>query len=323
MIELNELKEFDLTKLPGVEVDSSLSFPDLVFDDLDFDLNNLEEDLFSENIDLPQPENTIIESKELNETINTLNGRGINSLLNEIILNDSETKKYNTVKEHDEKRIMELLGENNESFDKIQSILKMNEAYVENLSFYINLRKIIDKYPIKSKVMDLLGIRKSYTGFHDFLKEQRPDLPDVGLNSIAKKLGYSIALVPIKLSDTDDLVEVKQRQELIESLQTKFVNDIDDILYQNLKDDLNKKKPQKKEKTPEQKNIMDFMEEETNIDGILDTLDINSVSINLEDFEIELEEDDFEEEFGGVFDETYGLTPNIDINDIFLDEKNK
>ncbi len=221
-------------------------------------------------------------------TVNTLNGVGMDRVLNEIISGkNEEAKKYNKIKEHNEKRIMDIMGKHDLPYDSINGILKMNEAYIENLNFHLSLRKAINAFPIKSKVMDLLGIRKSYTGFHDFIKGDRPDLPEVGLNSIAKKMGYSIALVPIKNINEDSENIPKDyliQQDVIAKAQEYFVGEVAKVLEMNLKEDLNKKKSKEKVQPEQAKNIMDFMSK-SNVDDILSPMSFEDSSM-FEDSEI-------------------------------------
>ena len=229
-------------------------------------------------------------------TVNTLNGVGMDRVLNEIISGkNEEAKKYNKIKEHNEKRIMDIMGKHDLPYDSINGILKMNEAYIENLNFHLSLRKAINAFPIKSKVMDLLGIRKSYTGFHDFIKGDRPDLPEVGLNSIAKKMGYSIALVPIKNINEDSENIPKDyliQQDVIAKAQEYFVGEVAKVLEANLKEDLNKKKSKEKVQPEQAKNIMDFMSK-SNVDDILSPMSFEDSSM-FEDSEI-FQNDDLED----------------------------
>ena len=191
-------------------------------------------------------------------------------------------------------------------YESINGILKMNEAYIENLNFHLNLRKAINLFPIKSKVMDILGVRKSYTGFHDYIKGDRPDLPEVGLNSIAKKMGYSIALVPIKnISEDSENIpkDYLLQQEVIAKAQEYFVKDIGKVLEANLKDDLNKRKSKEKPQQEQVKNIMDFMAKDDILD-IMKPINFEDTSSMFEDsmFKVDIlselsEEDDFNEDF--------------------------
>ena len=272
--------------------------------------NSEEESLFQipleENFNfeiLPKEEDSVVEDfensllhqtpenekkEDFKETINTLNGVGMDFMLNQIITSKSEdSKKYNKIKEHNEKRIMEIMSKHDLPYESINGILKMNEAYIENLNFHLSLRKAINAFPIKSKVMDLLGIRKSYTGFHDFIKGDRPDLPEVGLNSIAKKMGYSIALVPIKNINEDSENIPKDyliQQDVIAKAQEYFVGEVAKVLEMNLKEDLNKKKSKEKVQPEQAKNIMDFMSK-SNVDDILSPMSFEDSSM-FEDSEI-------------------------------------
>ena len=291
--------------------------------------NSEEESLFQipleENFNfeiLPKEEDSVVEDfensllhqtpenekkEDFKETINTLNGVGMDFMLNQIITSKSEdSKKYNKIKEHNEKRIMEIMSKHDLPYESINGILKMNEAYIENLNFHLNLRKAINLFPIKSKVMDILGVRKSYTGFHDYIKGDRPDLPEVGLNSIAKKMGYSIALVPIKnISEDSENIpkDYLLQQEVIAKAQEYFVKDIGKVLEANLKDDLNKRKSKEKPQQEQVKNIMDFMAKDDILD-IMKPINFEDTSSMFEDsmFKVDIlselsEEDDFNEDF--------------------------
>ena len=154
--------------------------------------------------------------------------------------------------------------------------------------------------------MDILGVRKSYTGFHDYIKGDRPDLPEVGLNSIAKKMGYSIALVPIKnISEDSENIpkDYLLQQEVIAKAQEYFVKDIGKVLEANLKDDLNKRKSKEKPQQEQAKNIMDFMAKDDILD-IMKPINCEDTSSMFEDsmFKVDIlselsEEDDFNEDF--------------------------
>ena len=191
MNELNHdtLSPFDfdgeISSIFNSEEESLFQIP--LEENFNFEILPKEEDSVVEDFENPllhqTPENE--KKEDFKETINTLNGVGMDFMLNQIITSKSEdSKKYNKIKEHNEKRIMEIMSKHDLPYESINGILKMNEAYIENLNFHLNLRKAINLFPIKSKVMDILGVRKSYTGFHDYIKGDRPDLPEVGLNSI-------------------------------------------------------------------------------------------------------------------------------------------
>ena len=278
-------------------------------ENFNFEILPKEEDSVVEDFENPllhqTPENE--KKEDFKETINTLNGVGMDFMLNQIITSKSEdSKKYNKIKEHNEKRIMEIMSKHDLPYESINGILKMNEAYIENLNFHLNLRKAINLFPIKSKVMDILGVRKSYTGFHDYIKGDRPDLPEVGLNSIAKKMGYSIALVPIKnISEDSENIpkDYLLQQEVIAKAQEYFVKDIGKVLEANLKDDLNKRKSKEKPQQEQAKNIMDFMAKDDILD-IMKPINFEDTSSMFEDsmFKVDIlselsEEDDFNEDF--------------------------
>ena len=313
MNELNPdtLSPFDFGgEIPSIfnsEEESLFQIP--LEENFNFEILPKEEDSVVEDFENPllhqTPENE--KKEDFKETINTLNGVGMDFMLNQIITSKSEdSKKYNKIKEHNEKRIMEIMSKHDLPYESINGILKMNEAYIENLNFHLNLRKAINLFPIKSKVMDILGVRKSYTGFHDYIKGDRPDLPEVGLNSIAKKMGYSIALVPIKnISEDSENIpkDYLLQQEVIAKAQEYFVKDIGKVLEANLKDDLNKRKSKEKPQQEQAKNIMDFMAKDDILD-IIQPINFEDTSSMFEDsmFKVDIlselsEEDDFNEDF--------------------------
>lgn len=79
----------------------------------------------------------------------------------------------------------------------ISNLQKLQEKELINVPFFQKLRKIFNPQMIKSKLMKGLGIRESYTGFHEFMKGDRADLPNVGICKIAKTVGYDVMIVPI------------------------------------------------------------------------------------------------------------------------------
>lgn len=292
----------------------------------ELDENELLSNSVQENFLEKNEEPTIINAVPENETneifkntINTLNGVGMDRVLNEIISGkNDESKKYNKIKEHNEKRIMDIMAKHNLPYDSINGILKMNEAYIENLNFHLSLRNAINTFPIKSKVMDLLGIRKSYTGFHDFIKGDRPDLPEVGLNSIAKKMGYSIALVPIKNIDDDSENIPKDyliHQDIIAKAQENFVKEVAKVLGENLKDDLNKKKSKEKVQPKQAKNIMDFMSK-SSVEDILGPISFDEDSMFEESDSLESESlEDLIDDSGDTLDEFKSFQDPFDLED--------
>ena len=124
---------------------------------------------------------------------------------------------------------------------------KIDAAEMINIPFFINLREILCMYNIKSQVMDLFNVRASYTGYHEFIKGDRLDLPSVGFNSIAKSIEYSILQLPIG-GDLDD-----EDRVMIHKLQEKFLNkvrvSIESKLIANSK--IKDKNEPKKERQPE------------------------------------------------------------------------
>lgn len=79
----------------------------------------------------------------------------------------------------------------------VSNLQKLQEKEIINVPFFQQLRKRINPQMIKSKLMKGLGIRESYTGFHEFMKGDRADLPNVGICNIAKTVGYDVMILPI------------------------------------------------------------------------------------------------------------------------------
>lgn len=124
---------------------------------------------------------------------------------------------------------------------------KIDAAEMINIPFFINLREILCMYNIKSQVMDLFNVRKSYTGYHEFIKGERLDLPSVGFNSIAKSVNFSILQLPINGEiDEEDRI-------MISKLQDKFLNNVRGSIESNLvaNSKIKDKNEPKKERQPE------------------------------------------------------------------------
>ena len=79
----------------------------------------------------------------------------------------------------------------------LSNLQKLHERELINVPFYQKLRKRFDPQIIKSHLMEALGISKSYTGFHEFMRGDRDDLPTIGLCNIAKTVGYDLMVLPI------------------------------------------------------------------------------------------------------------------------------
>lgn len=124
---------------------------------------------------------------------------------------------------------------------------KIDAAEMINIPFFINLREILCMYNIKSQVMDLFNVRKSYTGYHEFIKGERLDLPAVGFNSIAKSVNFSILQLPIN-SEIDE-----EDRIMIDRLQEKFLNNVRVSIESNLvaNSKIKDKNEPKKERQPE------------------------------------------------------------------------
>lgn len=120
------------------------------------------------------------------------------------------------------------------------NLKKLNMADAINVDFFLKLRDIFKKVQIKSKIMDEFNIRKSYTGFHDWFDGERIDLPNVGMNSIAQNLGYSLMIVPIRNNKLDSKHKVA-----IDNLQMDFLDEIEERIQVIVKEDASKIKPKK------------------------------------------------------------------------------
>lgn len=135
------------------------------------------------------------------------------------------------------------------------NLKKLNTSDAINVDFFLKLREILKCVPVKSKIMDEFNIRKSYTGFHDWFDGERIDLPNVGMNSIAQNLGYSLMIVPIK----NDKIESKYKVA-IDNLQMDFLEEIDERIQCIVKEEASKIKPKKldkKQKSPAMVNSLD------------------------------------------------------------------
>lgn len=106
----------------------------------------------------------------------------------------------------------------------IANLQKLNEKELINVPFFQKLKKLFNPHMIKSHLMTALGIRTSYTGFHEFMKGDREDLPSVGICSIAKTVGYNVLILPIPedLSDLEMARLNTYREEFLEKVEQKI-----------------------------------------------------------------------------------------------------
>lgn len=106
----------------------------------------------------------------------------------------------------------------------IANLQKLNEKELINVPFFQRLRKLFNNNMIKSHLMTALGIRTSYTGFHEFMKGDREDLPSVGICSIAKTVGYNVLILPIPedLNDVEMARLNAYREEFLEKVEQKI-----------------------------------------------------------------------------------------------------
>lgn len=139
-------------------------------------------------------------------------------------------------------KIDTIIKEHNLNETDLECLTKINSAYLTNVGFFLSLREILSMHPNKSKAMVHFDIRKSYTGFHDWHKGARIDLPEVGMNSLAEKMGYSLKLVPIN-ENTDP-----SHLRALDELQENFLKDIRNEVQENLMPQIKKKKQPKKQK---------------------------------------------------------------------------
>lgn len=107
----------------------------------------------------------------------------------------------------------------------ISNLQKLQEKELINVPFFQQLRKIFNPQMIKSKLMKGLGIRESYTGFHEFMKGERADLPNVGICNIAKTIGYDVMIVPVPENITK--LEMDRlnlyKQSFLQAIENKIV----------------------------------------------------------------------------------------------------
>lgn len=105
-----------------------------------------------------------------------------------------ETKK---IKKEDTSYLYDYISKYKIEDINLSNLQKLHEKELINVNFFTKLRSIFKPKMIKSKLMKGLGIRESYTGFHEFMKGERADLPNVGICNIAKTVGYDVMIVPI------------------------------------------------------------------------------------------------------------------------------
>lgn len=108
----------------------------------------------------------------------------------------------------------------------ISNLQKLQEKELINVPFFQKLRKIFNPQMIKSKLMKGLGIRESYTGFHEFMKGDRADLPNVGICKIAKTIGYDVMILPIPENIT------KREMDRLNAYRESFLQAIEDKIHE-------------------------------------------------------------------------------------------
>ena len=79
----------------------------------------------------------------------------------------------------------------------LSNLQKLHERELINVPFFQKLRKMFNPQMIKSHLMETLGISKSYTGFHEYMKGDRDDIPTVGICNIAKTVGFNVMIIPV------------------------------------------------------------------------------------------------------------------------------
>lgn len=109
----------------------------------------------------------------------------------------------------------------------LSNLQKLHEKELINVPFFQKLRKLFAPQMIKSKLMETLGIRKSYTGFHEYVKGEREDIPNAGLCNIAKNVGYNIMILPIpeNISDAEYRNLCAYRDSFIFAIEAKIKED--------------------------------------------------------------------------------------------------
>jgi hypothetical protein len=188
----------------------------------------------------------------------------------------------------------------------IENLQKLHECEFINVPFFQGLRKLFDPKMIKSHIMEVLGIRRSYTGFHEFIRSERDDLPSVGICSIAKTVGYNVLTLPIpdNISDEDFAV--------LMNYQTQFLMEVEKKIGPG-KIPATKMKKTLKEK-PKDVNV-EFL---NNLHGDIPDFSLNSNVISKESDQYVGENETYDDDLGKV--DTYTIEENNLINGMSIAE---
>lgn len=212
--------------------------------DNQFDLSSEFEAITAEQVDLVfVPENAFADIKpttnfNMEGSINTTQPSEDNKVEDSgIDIKESKAKKERLL---DKRTVDEISFKFNLNEKDTDNLKKLNVSDALNVPFFMQLKEALKQGPSKSKIMDIFNIRKSYTGFHDWYDGNRIDLPNVGMNSIAQNLDYSILLVPIKNNNLNS----KQKM-IIDNLQADFIEEISQKVLNLIQEDAAKQKPKK------------------------------------------------------------------------------
>lgn len=180
------------------------------------------------------------------------------------------------------------------------NLKKINSSEAINIEFFLKLREIFTAVEVKSKLMDLFSIRKSYTGFHDWYDGHRIDLPSVGMDAIASNMGYSLMIVPIKNND-----EHKHKKTLNE-LQGIFLDEITERVSVLVSTTPKKNKTKEPEESEETTALLKFLSGEDDFGITEDNLDPKTFLFDNSNF--------IEEEGEPLVNNTVILNNDININ---------
>ena len=193
----------------------------------------------------------------------------------------------------------------------ISNLQKLQEKELINVPFFQKLRKIFNPQMIKSKLMKGLGIRESYTGFHEFMKGDRADLPNVGICKIAKTIGYDVMILPIPENIT------KREMDRLNAYRESFLQAIEDKIHElNIPITRTRSKDKDKPKEINKEFINNLAKTEEEFLAELNINKKNSSNIAIDDIfddgqgSVEVEQKPF------VFKketEDYSMTPNINL----------
>lgn len=135
------------------------------------------------------------EEKKLTSTdISGLIQGSFNDSISESVPIEKEKKRINSL---DADAIYLAAAKYNIEDINLSNLQKLHERELINVPFFQKLRKMFNPQMIKSHLMETLGISKSYTGFHEYMKGDRDDIPTVGICNIAKTVGFNVMIIPV------------------------------------------------------------------------------------------------------------------------------